>query len=114
MPMLVNCSSSLAPGLSVFSKVTIRRHVEGKHRNNKDSRFHVDVEDWAPEAFWILMNIFHGRNSPVPRFPKVEILIKFAVLVYYDEFLVVDEVISGPNALEQISPSSFYIFPSNG
>jgi hypothetical protein len=54
-------------------------------RDSKDGLFYVTTTDWDPDAFLILLNIFHVRNRGVPRSVSLEMFAKIAVLVDYYE-----------------------------
>jgi hypothetical protein len=56
------------------------------HRSEEDKLFHIQAESWDPEAFLILLNIFHLRHRKVPRAVSLEMLAKIAVIVdfYHD------------------------------
>lgn len=43
----------------------------------------MDIDNWDPEAFLIVMSIIHGRTKMVPREVDLELLAKIAVIVDY-------------------------------
>lgn len=64
-------------------------------RDEADQFYHLSAADWDPEAFLILMYIFHTRNRDVPRTIDLEMLAKMAVLIDYYECSEAVEVFSG-------------------
>jgi hypothetical protein len=56
--------------------------LEG-HPSAEDGKYHLSTADWDPEAFLILLRIFHLRNRDVPRSLTLEMLARIAVLVDY-------------------------------
>jgi hypothetical protein len=69
---------------SGFFKSTLAKDgwLEG-HPSAEDGKYHLSAADWDPEAFLILLRIFHLRNRDVPRSITLEMLARLAVLVDY-------------------------------
>jgi hypothetical protein len=77
-------SQNLRDGSPIFKNMLSGEWKEGS-RSDADEQFHISANDWDPEAFLVLMNIFHGRNDVVPQEMSIELLAKIAVLVDYYE-----------------------------
>jgi hypothetical protein len=76
-------SRHLMVASSWFMRAMTKEGWAESSRNEEDKLFNIKAANWDPEAFLILLNIFHLRNRQVPRTVSLEMLAKIAVLVDY-------------------------------
>jgi hypothetical protein len=78
-------SRHLMTASPVFRRALTKDGFAESQRDEVDGLFHIQAEDWDPEAFLVILRIFHLRNKAVPRTVTLEMLAKIAVLVDYYE-----------------------------
>jgi hypothetical protein len=77
-------SSQILASASGFFKTSLVKDTWLEaHRSAADGKYHLSAADWDPEAFLILLRIFHHCNHDVPRSMTLEMLARMAVLVDY-------------------------------
>lgn len=79
------CAGNLMSASPWFNRLLKKNGWMESNRNTDVRWFQVHAEDWNEEAFTVLMNIFHLRNSLVPRAVSLEMLAKIAILADYYE-----------------------------
>ncbi|KAF4164790.1 hypothetical protein CNMCM6936_008757 [Aspergillus lentulus] len=64
---------------------TLHSGFQESHSLEKAGHLTLEIDNWDPAAFLLLMLILHGRTRPVPRKLTLSKLVDFAVLVDYYE-----------------------------
>ncbi|PKX97718.1 uncharacterized protein P174DRAFT_439470 [Aspergillus novofumigatus IBT 16806] len=64
---------------------TLHSGFQESHSLEETGHLTLEIDNWDPAAFLVLMLILHGRTRPVPRKLTLSKLVDFAVLVDYYE-----------------------------
>lgn len=64
---------------------TLHSGFQESHSLHEKGHLTLEIDNWDPAAFLVLMLILHGRTRPVPRRLSLSKLVDFAILVDYYE-----------------------------
>ncbi|GFF26958.1 hypothetical protein IFM61606_09856 [Aspergillus udagawae] len=87
---------------------TLHSGFQESHDLHQRGHLDLEIDNWDPAAFLILMLILHGRTRPVPRKLTFSRLVDFAVLIDYYECYEAVEVFTDMwiRALEKTATAS--------
>ncbi|KAH2496182.1 hypothetical protein KXW70_003049 [Aspergillus fumigatus] len=86
---------------------TLHSGFQESHSLHEKGHLTLEIDNWDPAAFLVLMLILHGRTRPVPRRLSLSKLVDFAILVDYYECYEAVEVFTDMwiTALKKPSPA---------